>query len=61
MNVLTKRGCGCYVAGGVLGQVKWGPEQSDLVPDLEVGRPAHAGVLECDGSWDPIQLKPFCD
>ena len=36
----AQRVCGCPVPGGVGGQVRWGPGQPDLVPDLEVGGPA---------------------
>jgi len=31
---------GCPIPGGVQDQVGWGPGQSDLVLDLEVGSPA---------------------
>ena len=33
----AQRGCGCPVPGGVQGQVGWGPGQSGLVLDMDVG------------------------
>jgi len=36
----AERGCVCPIPGGVQDQVGWGPGQSDLVLDLEVGSPA---------------------
>ena len=36
----AQRCCGCPVPGGVQGQVGWGPGQSGLVLDMEVGSPA---------------------
>jgi len=38
------RGCGCH--GGVQGHVGWGPEQSGLVLQIEVGGPACSRGLE---------------
>ena len=32
---------GMPIPGGVQGQVRWGPGQPDLVPDLVVDNPAH--------------------
>ena len=39
------RGCGCPILGGVQGQVGWGPGQTGLVLDMEVGGPACGGVV----------------
>mgnify|MGYP001855524312 CR=1 FL=1 len=36
----AQRGCECSVPGGDQGQVGWGPGQTDLVSDPEVGGPA---------------------
>ena len=45
MNVcmVTQRGCGCPVPGGVEGQVGWGAGQPGLVLNMEVGDPACGG------------------
>ena len=42
----AQRGCGCCNSGGVQGQVGWGPGQSALVLNVEVGGPACSR-----GSW----------
>jgi len=57
----VERGCGCSVPGGVQDQVGWGPQQSGLVPDLEVGGLPVAGGLELDHPRGPVQPKPFYD
>ena len=36
----AQRVCGCPVLGGAQGQVGWGPGESGLVSDMEVGSPA---------------------
>ena len=53
----AQRGCGCSIPGGVRGQVGWGPGQSGLLTDLEVGGPACGRGLELDHPWGPFQLK----
>ena len=30
----SQRSCGCFIPGGVQGQVGWGPGHPDLLPDL---------------------------
>ena len=35
----AQRDCGCPIPGGLKDQVRWGPGQPGLVPDLEVGGP----------------------
>lgn len=45
-EIMTQRGCGCPVFGGVGDQAGWGPEQLDLVLDLMVNNPGHDRVLE---------------
>lgn len=42
----AQRTCGCPVPGGVHGQVGWGPGQSRVVLDMEVGGPACSGGAE---------------
>jgi len=39
------RNCGCFISGGVQGQVGWASVQ----PDLAVGNPAHGRGVEFDG------------
>ena len=46
----AQRGCGCPNAGGVQGQVGWGPGQPGLVLNVEVGCPA------CGGGWNLVIL-----
>jgi len=36
----AQRGCGCPIAGGVQGQVRWGLGQPGPVLGMEVGGPA---------------------
>ena len=36
----AQRGCGCFICGGVQGQVGWGPGQPGLVLNGEVVGPA---------------------
>jgi len=60
-NRLPKRGCGCFIPGGVQDQVGWGPGQPGLVSDLQVGGPACGRELELDDRWGPFQPKPFSD
>ena len=55
----AQRGCGCPNAGGVQGQVGWGPGQPGLVLNVEVGCPACGGGLELGDPWGPFQPKPF--
>ena len=43
----AQRMCGCPIPGGIQGQTGWGPGQSDLMPNLVVGKPAHGRV-----SWN---------
>jgi len=42
-NRLPRRVCGCSIPGGVQDQVRWGPGQLGLIPDLVVGGPACGG------------------
>ena len=42
----AQRGCGCSVPGGVQDQTEWGPGQSGLERDLEVGGPACGREIE---------------
>ena len=44
----AQRGCGCFVSGGIQGQVGWGPGQPGLVPDVVVGSAACGREL---GTW----------
>ena len=40
MEQAAEKGYGCPLPGGVQGQVGWGPGQSGLVLNVEVGGPA---------------------
>ena len=42
----AQRGCGCSVPGSVQDQTEWGPGQSGLERDLEVGGPACGREIE---------------
>jgi len=39
MEQPAQRGCRCPIPGGIQDQVGWGPEQPDLVTDMEVSSP----------------------
>ena len=51
----AQKGCGCPVPGGVQGQVRWGPGQSGLVLDMEVGGPACSRGVE---AWWSLRSLP---
>jgi len=42
LEQVAQRGCQCPIPGDVKDQVVWGPGRPGLVPDLEVGDPAHS-------------------
>ena len=45
LEQFAQRGCGFPVPGGVQGQTGWGPGQSGLVLNVEVGGPACGGSV----------------
>jgi len=57
----AQSGCGCLIPWRCSRQVGWGPGQSGLVPDLEVGGSACGRGLELNDPWDLFQPKPFYD
>ena len=42
----AQRACGCPIAGGVQGQVGWGPGQPGLLLNAEVGAPLEMNRLK---------------
>jgi len=53
LEQLPREAAGCPIPGGDQDQVGWGPGQTGLVPDLEVGGPACGRGLELDDPWGP--------
>ena len=57
-------GCGCPIPGGVQGQVRWGPGQPGLVPDVVTGNPAHGREVGTRWSLRSLLTQAilwFCD
>ena len=57
----AQRSCRCPIPGGVWTQIVYSPGQSDPVPYIVVGNPAHGRGLEPDDLWGPFHPKPFYD